>query len=79
MKNNSSIWIVLMLFTILSALAATNLMDFKYLTLVILGFAVLKFIGVAFYFMEIKDAHPFWKAILLIFLSIFSIITLMLV
>ena len=68
-----------MLFTILSALAATNLMDFKYLTLVILGFAVLKFIGVAFYFMEIKDAHPFWKAILLIFLSIFSIITLMLV
>ena len=79
MKKNTTIWLVLILLTILSALAANNLIGFKYLAFVILGFSALKFIGVAFYFMEIKDAHPFWKAVLLIFLSIFSLITLVLV
>lgn len=32
---------------------------------------ILKFILVAFYFMEIKAAHAFWKIAILIFVAIF--------
>lgn len=79
MKKNLSIWLVLIALTILSALAANNLIGFEYLAAIILGFSILKFIGVAFYFMDLKDAHPFWKTIVLIFVGLFSVITLALV
>ena len=48
----------------------------KYIGAVILGLSLLKFFGVAFQFMELKHAHPFWKNLLVIFGSVFIVIIL---
>jgi hypothetical protein len=43
---------------------------------IILLLAVLKFIGVAFYFMELKKAHPFWKVVIASFVLLFTVINI---
>ncbi|ASO05299.1 cytochrome c oxidase subunit IV [Arenibacter algicola] len=68
-------WIFLMLFTLVTAFMANS--GFEYAALAILGLALLKCIGVAFYFMELKKANPFWKVSLLSFLIIFFTIILL--
>mgnify|MGYP003624218317 FL=1 len=68
-------WIFLMLFTLVTAFMANS--GFEYPALAILGLALLKCIGVAFYFMELKKANPFWKVSLLSFLIIFFTIILL--
>jgi uncharacterized membrane-anchored protein len=78
MKKSQSliIWIALIFLTILVALVSNMLRGLQYVTIVILGISLLKFIAVAFYFMELKKAHIFWKASILIYVFLFSIITL---
>ena len=70
------IWIALIVLTILVALVSNMLRDLQYATIVILGISMLKFIGVSFYFMELKKAHVFWKVSILTYLFLFSTITL---
>lgn len=64
-----------MLFTLASAFMAGS--NFQYIALAILGLAYLKFIAVAFYFMELKKANSFWQASLVLFLLVFITIILM--
>jgi hypothetical protein len=45
--------------------------------LMVVLFACLKFLLVAFYFMELRIAHPFWKLSLAIFVLIFAGLTLL--
>lgn len=45
----------------------------------IIGLGALKFLGVTFYFMEMKKAHIFWKVTIFSFLMIFIIITMVLI
>lgn len=71
------IWIALIVLTILVALVSTNLKELKYVTILILGISMLKFMSISFYFMELKKAHIFWKTSILIYLFLFSTITLM--
>jgi len=70
------IWIALIVLTILVALVSNMLRGLQNVTIVILGISMLKFIGVSFYFMELKKAHVFWKASILTYLFLFSTITL---
>ena len=51
----------------------------SYASISIIGLGVLKFLGVTFYFMEMKKAHIFWKVAIILFLMIFMIITMVLV
>ena len=69
--NKSAIitWLLLLVLTIVSALISE--VDSKFIVVLIMGLAALKFIGVAFQFMELKKAHTFWKVILISFLFIF--------
>jgi len=62
--------VVLILLTIISAVVSS--VAEVYLVISVLLFAVLKFIGVSFYFMEMKHAHVFWKGSIVVFLALFS-------
>lgn len=75
MKKATTIsWVVLILFTIISAILSG--VETSYMAIMVLGLAVLKFIGVAFEFMELKKAHWVWQLSLLSFLAIFTAIVL---
>ncbi|MCM4153693.1 hypothetical protein DHD05_19040 [Arenibacter sp. N53] len=75
MKNTFFItWVFLMLFTLTSAFMAGS--NFQYVALAILGLAFLKFMAVAFYFMELKRANSFWQTSLVLFLLVFMTIIL---
>ena len=72
MKNTATTtWIILLVLTITSALISK--LEGKYIVLVILILSALKFIGIAFQFMEIKKAHLFWKTIMIGFIFLFGI------
>ncbi len=61
-------WLVLIVLTIISAVFAN--LDIAYVAIIILGLSFLKFIGVAFFFMELKKANVFWKVLLVAFLGL---------
>ncbi|MDF1517847.1 MAG: hypothetical protein RQ864_06520 [Lutibacter sp.] len=81
MKNHLYFKVLLSLLTltILAALVVTLDIGLKTASAIILLFFMLKFLGVAFYFMELKTAHVFWKSAVLIFVSIFFGIILIVV
>jgi len=71
MKNTVTItWIILIMLTISSALVSK--LDSKYVVLIILVLSAIKFLGIAFKFMEIKKAHVFWKTIIIGFVFVFG-------
>jgi len=61
----------LIILTIITALFATTFNHLKYVSIIILVLSIIKFILVSFQFMELKKAHPFWKTIILIYLTLF--------
>ncbi|RKE98164.1 cytochrome C oxidase subunit IV family protein [Ichthyenterobacterium magnum] len=70
MKTTISLtWLILIVLTITSAYIS-NLQG-TYIAFVILILAALKFLGIAFQFMELKKAHVFWKGIIIGFVVIF--------
>ncbi|OUR92318.1 hypothetical protein A9Q87_07495 [Flavobacteriales bacterium 34_180_T64] len=68
-KTATLTWVILIGLTVASAVF--SIVQNSYIVLIILVLAVLKFIGIAFQFMELKKAHVFWKIIVCIFLFIF--------
>ena len=72
MKNKATLtWIILIALTITSALLSR--IENKYIVFSILILAALKFLAVAFQFMEIKKAHVFWKTIIISFIFLFGV------
>jgi hypothetical protein len=70
MKMNANLtWIILIVLTIASAFVSK--LTSNYVVLIILLFASLKFLGIAFQFMEMKKAHVFWKGLIIGFLFLF--------
>ena len=64
----------LIILTIITALFATTFNNIKYVSLIILILSIIKFLLVAFQFMELKKAHSMWKVILISYLAIFLIV-----
>ncbi|MBL4724055.1 MAG: cytochrome C oxidase subunit IV family protein [Lutibacter sp.] len=81
MKKQLFIKVLLLLIglTTMSALVANGLLISSFSQSIIIFLSILKFIGVSFYFMELKKAHIFWKSSVLIFLIMFSVITIIIV
>jgi len=79
MKNRLyiQVWILIIIITILSALIANT--DFVYAMEVVLVISMLKFIGISFYFMGLRNAHVFWKSSIVFFVLLFSIITMLII
>ena len=70
-KSSLYTWIVLIILTVLSGLISNYFFEVDYLVELILLLAALKFLAVAYYFMELKKAHVFWKTATIAFLIIF--------
>lgn len=70
------IWIILLVFTLIAGLVSRIASD--YTVAIILTLSVLKFIGVAFEFMDLKTAHNFWKITVTGYLVVFVGIVLIL-
>lgn len=62
---------ILILLTISTAILSNYFNSLKYIVFLILGLSGVKFILVAFQFMELKKAHQFWKSLIIIFLILF--------
>ncbi|WNH14257.1 cytochrome C oxidase subunit IV family protein [Thalassobellus suaedae] len=72
MKNTATLtWVILIMLTITSALISK--LESKYIVLTILILSALKFLGIAFQFMELKKANAFWKGIIIGFVVLFGI------
>jgi len=75
MKNNKSltiIWVLLVVLTIVEYSFAEISMPTKVMFFGIMGASLLKYIGVAFEFLELKHAHGFWK-----FFTVFIVLAFM--
>ncbi|WP_372800212.1 cytochrome C oxidase subunit IV family protein [Lutibacter sp.] len=71
------VWIILILLTMSTALISNSVLSISISTLLILGLSSLKFIGVSFYFMELRKAHALWKVSLIVYVLIFMVITML--
>lgn len=75
-KQLTFVYGILLILTILTAFLSQFSVD-KIVVLAILIFSVLKFLLVAFYFMELKKANAFWKVTLSLFTAfLIGVITL---
>ncbi|MCC7520920.1 MAG: cytochrome C oxidase subunit IV family protein [Flavobacteriaceae bacterium] len=75
--NNISLkttWVLLMLLVIIMSVFALKFNTHSNFWFVILGLSGLKFLLVAFQFMEMKSANGFWKVLLVLYLIIFAVI-----
>lgn len=68
-KQNFITWVLLLVLTVIAGLVSS--VSLTYVIPLILVLAVLKFIGVAFNFMEMKKANVFWKILLIGYLVVF--------
>ena len=69
-RQNIITWILLLFLTLLAGLFSRS--SITYLLPIILLLAILKFMGVAFAFMEMQESNLFWKVLILGYLIIFS-------
>ena len=68
------VWVLLLFLTVTAGvISSLSLGD---AAIIIIALSVIKFIGVSFYFMELKKAHIFWKISILIYLALFSTLIL---
>jgi len=65
--------------TITTAIFSTQFNSLKYVSIIILVLSIFKFLLVTFNFMELKKANSFWKAIIIVYLTIFLIVISILV
>tara|TARA_R110000787_G_scaffold15134_9_gene46896 strand:+ start:12325 stop:12561 length:237 start_codon:yes stop_codon:yes gene_type:complete len=68
-KQNIRTWLLLLTLTVIAGLVSST--NIAYAIPLILVLAVLKFMGVAFSFMEMKKANLFWKVLIVSFLVVF--------
>ena len=72
-KKNTILWVILMLLMLFNFwLAEISPVAGKWTLTVILVVTLIKFLGVAFRFMDLKDANNGWKIIFVIFILLFS-------
>ena len=62
---------LLIVLTITTAIFSIYYVNLKFVGLIILVLSGIKFVLVAFQFMELKKAHTFWKGLIIIFLVLF--------
>lgn len=65
------VWVVLIILTITTALVSNSALSTVQAAILILGLSVVKFLGVSFYYMELRKAHVFWKT------SVFTFVVLL--
>ena len=74
-----NVWMVLIVLTICTALIANSTLLYSNAVLLILIISVVKFLGVSFYFMELRKANVFWKIAVLLFVLIFIVLVYLII
>ncbi len=72
-----NVWVVLIVLTIIVAIISES--NMLYTSILIIALSIVKFLGVSFYFMELRKSHPFWKLSVLIFVVLFAITVIILI
>ena len=67
--NSTFAWFILIILTVASGWISK--LENTYVVFLILLFSLLKFLCIAFQFMEMKRAHIFWKTMIVGFLFVF--------
>lgn len=62
---------LLIILTITTAIFSTRFSELKSVVAIILGLSAIKFMLVAFQFMEMKKANTFWKFLIVIYLVLY--------
>jgi len=74
-KKNTILWIVLMLLMLFNFwLAEISQTTAKWTLFAILIVTVIKFLSIAFQYMELKDTHRRWKIIFIAFILAFAVV-----
>ena len=73
----SSTFILLLALTVITAFLSLNV-SAEIMAITVVTLALIKFCLVAFQFMELKKAHPFWKYLILGFGGLMGIILMIL-
>jgi hypothetical protein len=75
-KGNLVLWFLLVLLTLITYYSSENYFTGKILVAVLMGIVIIKFLGIGFQFIELKDAHPVWKVLFTGFILLFSLLVL---
>jgi len=73
-KSNISVWVGLVVFTLITFYASETLFIGTPLVLVIMGIVIIKFLGIGLQFIELKYAHTTWKLLFTGFILFFSLL-----
>ena len=76
MRKATITYFILLLLTVSTALISNNKIIFQISTILIMVISAIKFLLVAFQFMEIKKANSFWKVSLTLVLTMIVLVVL---
>jgi hypothetical protein len=76
MRKATITYFILLLLTISTALISNNKNIYQISTILIMVISAIKFLLVAFQFMEIKKANSFWKVSLTLVLTVIVLVVL---
>ena len=71
-SKDLSVWLLLLMLTLTSVAASEYFAGLLVPALLVI--TAIKFLGVGFQFMRLKEAHVFWKAGLMLFLAIYVVL-----
>jgi len=75
-KSNIILWVALVSLTLLTFYSSEDLFTGTNLVLVLMSITIVKFLGIGFQYVELKDAAPVWKVLFTGFILLFSVLVL---
>ena len=75
-RANIILWIALVLFTLLTFYFSEYQFSGTSLVLVLMGIVIIKFLGIGFQYVELKDASPIWKVLFTGYILVFAVLVL---
>ena len=73
-RANVILWVALVLLTLLTFYSSEDLFSGTQLVLVLMGIVIIKFLGIGFQYVGLKDAAPVWKVLFTGFILIFAVL-----
>lgn len=75
-RANVILWVALVLFTLLTFYFSEYQFSGTNLVLVLMGIVIIKFLGIGFQYVELKDAAPVWKVLFTGFILLFAVLVI---
>jgi hypothetical protein len=75
-RANVILWVVLVLLTLFTFYSSEDLFSGTKLVLVLMGIVIIKFLGIGFQYVGLKDAALVWKVLFTGFILVFAVLVL---